>query len=193
MIAHPYTFTEDSGSLVVEWISRTLPIELRFLALGLLVLLPLLFVFRGPISRFADRHLHIHWSPKVYGILAPIVSVMCALILLFARTPSPSTTWKFNNEGVSVVAPEGTTDLKWPDLASVHFEPVAKEKFTLVLTSIKGPVIRLEIFRIDGSLQEKIVEWVGHRFRLEASLPEIPDEEDLDDALSSPPSSSPKK
>lgn len=193
MIARPYTFSEEADSIVVEWMTRTIPIELHFLALGLLVLLPLLFVFRAPFSRFADRHLHVHWTPKVYGILAPLLSVACAMILLFAKTPSPSTTWKFDNEGVSVKAPEATTALKWPDLASVNFEPVKKGKFTLVLTSTKGPVIRLEIFRIDGSLQEKIVEWVGHRFRLDSSLPDFTDEADLDDDLPPPPSNSPIK
>jgi hypothetical protein len=150
-------------------------------------------VFRGAFSRFADRHLHIHWTPKIYGILAPTLSVVCAMILLLAKTPSRSISWELDTTGVSVRSPEGEADLKWPELASVQFEPVSEGKFTLVLTSTKGRILRLDISQIDGALQEKIVEWIGHHFRLDSSLPDFTDETDLDDDLPPPPSSSPKK
>lgn len=192
-MARPYTFTEESGSILVEWMSWTLPVELQYFALGLLIVLPFLFVFRGAFSRFADRHLHIHWPPKVYGILAPVLSVICGTILLLARPVQPFTTWKLDNEGISVRAPEGTTDLKWSDLGAVQFEPVSKGNFTLVLTTKNGEILRLPLFQIDGSLQEKIVEWVGHHFRLDSSLPDVADELDLDEPLPSPPSAFPKK
>jgi hypothetical protein len=61
---------------VVEWtIADTCQLNYSFWRWGCWSFSPSCLCFVEPISRFADRHLHIHWTPKIYGILAPTLSV----------------------------------------------------------------------------------------------------------------------
>ena len=95
MIPGEYTLYEEAGSLIVEWMKPVLPIEIKVISLLFLVAMPLLFIFRGTFARFADRHLHIPANTKVFGILAPSISLVCGVLLIFAREPQAMTYWNF--------------------------------------------------------------------------------------------------
>jgi hypothetical protein len=94
-----YEMMEQAGSLVIQWTGPTLPIEFKFISLGLLATLPLLFSSGGGVARFADRHLHIHWSPLAFGIVAPLLSLACGFFFCLQICPPAFRFWIWERKG----------------------------------------------------------------------------------------------
>lgn len=184
MPLNEYELSEHAGSLLVEWMKPTLPIEIKMICLGVLVLLPFLFIFRRPIARFSDRHLHIHWSPTVFGILAPLMSLVCGVLLFFVREPAPKIFWGLGPIGITVKTPNGPTSLRWSDVDSAAYDAQNPEKTTLVLKSKEGQNIQLVLAWVAPEHQDKILGFINqstkNRFNLKA-LEEPEDESDNDE------------
>lgn len=158
-----YFLSDEAGVLRVDWIGSTLPVELKVIALGLLILMPILFIFRRPLAAFADRHMHIHLSPTVYGVIAPIVSLGCGTFLIFVREPSQIMSMTLDQKGVSVTAGDKTSTTAWNDIATaVVLDPKqARDGGGLVLTTKSGGQNRLPIFRMAFEHQDKVVQRIN--------------------------------
>lgn len=167
---------EQAGSLVIQWTGPTLPIEFKFISLGLLATLPLLFFFRRGVARFADRHLHIHWSPLAFGIVAPLLSLACGVFLLFANLPPRLSILDLGKEGVSIKTSNGQSQIKWDEIASATFDlPSPKsDNATLVLKSKDGHASWLPLSWLPLSYQEKVLAFINtateNRFQLPVRL-----------------------
>ena len=185
MFPGEYTLYEETGSLIVEWMKPVLPIEMKVISLLFLAVMPLLFIFRGAFARFADRHLHIHASPKVFGVLAPSISLVCGALLIFARDPQAMTYWNFGTEGLSVKNPNGIATLPWTEVDSVAYDDQSPEKATLVLKSSGGKKVTLVLSWIYTEHQDKILEFIRQATHQRFSLPAVegPDEETDDDEV----------
>jgi len=183
MIPGEYTLYEEAGSMIVEWMKPVLPMEIKVIALLFLITMPLLFIFREAFARFADRHLHIHASPKVFGVLAPSISLVCGTLLIFARDPQAMTYWNFGTEGLSVKNPNGIATLPWTEVDSVAYDDQSPEKDTLVVKSSGGKKVTLVLSWIYPEHQDKILEFIRQVTHQRFSLPAVedPDEEPDDD------------
>lgn len=188
MTPSEYTLFEKTGSLIVQWMRPTLPVEIKVLSIGLLVLLPFLFFFRAPFARFADRYLHVHWSPKIFGILAPTVSLVCGFLLLFVKEPEGMIYWNLGTTGVSVKSPNGNAALNWSEIDAATFDTQSPEPATLVLKSKEGRNVWLVLSWVEPEHQDKVIDFINqatdNRFNL-AGIPEE-QEETEDDELPSP-------
>ncbi len=178
MIPSEYTLYEEAGSLIVEWMKPVLPIEIKVISLLFLVAMPLLFIFRGTFARFADRHLHIHANPKVFGILAPSISLVCGVLLIFAREPQAMTYWNFGTEGISVKNPNGTAALPWTAVENAAYDEQSPEKATLVLKSKEGKKVALVLSWIFPEHQNKILGFINDATNHRFSLPAVEDPEE---------------
>ncbi|MBL0058688.1 MAG: hypothetical protein IPP35_06195 [Elusimicrobia bacterium] len=170
--AMEYTLTEQAGSILVEWMGLTLPVEIKYIALALLVLLPFLFLFRRAIARFADRHLHIHWSPKVYGLGAPVLSILCGLLLYFAKEPETMIAWNLGENGVYVKSPNGKAKMDWAEIeTAVYPEPKSKPDMeALVLKSKDGRQVWMDFSGLAPEHEETVLDFINrstnNRFNL---------------------------
>ena len=185
MIPGEYTLYEEAGSLIVEWMKPVLPIEMKVISLLFLAVMPLLFIFRGAFARFADRHLHIHASPKVFGVLAPTISLACGILLLFVQEPKATTYWNFGTEGVSVKNPNGVATLPWTAVDSIAYDDQSPEKATLVLKSSGGKKVTFVLSWIYPEHQDRILEFIHNATHHRFSLPAVegPEEEADDDEV----------
>lgn len=188
-MVRPYTFTEESGSIVVEWMTRTLPVELQYFALGLLVVLPFMFVFRGAFSRFADQHLHIHGSPKIFGVLAPCLSLLSGLTLFFVREPRRIILWDLEMFGISVETPHERGSLFWKDVSAAAYDTKTPTQATLVLSSKGNQSVRLDLSKVEPTHQDKIIDFINrstaNRFHL-TYIPDSPEDSEENDLFSAP-------
>lgn len=184
MPLNEYELSEHAGSLLVEWMKPTLPIEIKMICLGVLVLSPFLFIFRRPIARFADRHLHLHWNPTVFGVLAPLISMIGGGLLFFAQAPARKYYWDLKPKGITVKTPNGPASLLWSDVDSAAYDAQNSEKTTLVLKSREGQNIQLVLAWVTSEHQDKILGFINqstkNRFNLKA-LEEPEDESDNDE------------
>lgn len=175
-----YEITQQIGTLSVQWTGATLPGEITYISLFLLAVLPFLFFFRGFVSQFADRHLHIHWSPRVFGIGAPVISLVCGILLYFAHIPPQISTWELGPEGVSVNSSNGQAKINWAETETVGFDTGTPntEKSSLILKSKDGHEVWLPLSWLLPDHQEKILSFInastGNRFQLPEHLEEIP-------------------
>jgi hypothetical protein len=171
-----YSILEEAGTFIVEWARPTLPIEIKAIALLLLAILPFLYIFRDPFARFADRHLHIHWSPKTFGVLAPAISLACATLLLFVKEPGGMIFWNLDATKVSVKSPNGSAAMNWDDVDSAVFNEKSPEKSTLVLKTKNGKELWLILSWLYPVHQEKAIDFINqsthHRFNLSVDIPD---------------------
>lgn len=176
-----YTLTEQAGSILVEWMGPTLPIEIKYILLALLVLMPFLFFFRHSIARFADRHLHIHWGPIAYAVGAPVLSILCGILLCFDKGPETMIAWNLRENGVYVKSPNGKAEMAWAEVqTAVYPEPKSKPDIAaLVLKTKDGRQVWLDFSGLAPEHEATILAFINrstnNRFTLH------PDETRLDD------------
>ena len=171
-----YDVFEEGGSLLIRWMEPSLPVEIKVVAVGLLAVLPFLYFFRGPIARFADRHLHIHWSPNVFGILAPALSLVCGILLLFVKNPTGMIYWDLEPAGAFVKSPSGAAHLEWDDVDSAVFDEKSHEKSTLVLKTKKGQELRLVLSWLESVHREKAIDYINRSTHNRFNIPFKPTE-----------------
>lgn len=172
-----YTFFEQPGSTIVEWMEPVLPIEIKVISLLLLATMPLLLLFRVPFAHFADRHLHIHGSPRLFGTGAVILSLAGGILLLFVKEPRTAIYWNFGNTGVSVKSPNGTAGLKWSDVDVGAYDDKSPEPATLTLKSKDGKTVWLVLSWMEPLHQEKVVAFINKATNNKFNLAVLPREE----------------
>ncbi|MBK8574306.1 MAG: hypothetical protein IPN90_01045 [Elusimicrobia bacterium] len=164
-----YMILKQPGFLFVEWMSPTFPIEIKVTLIGLLTVLPFLFIFRGPVTRFADRHMHIHWSSNVIGIGAPLISLLCGVFLFFVKAPEGLVSWEMDEQGIKVISASGKANMEWEKVESALVEPNNQSEKTLVLKSKEGQTIFLFLSWLEPLHQDlalsSIDQFTGHRFK----------------------------
>jgi hypothetical protein len=173
-----YEIIEQAGTISVQWTGPSLPGELTVLALALLAILPFLFIFRHAVARFADRHLHIHWTPRVFGIGAPLLSLICGILLFGARVPPNVATWHLGINGISIQSSNGQTEIEWAETAEAVFDThPPSEKSSLILKSKDGGSVWIPLSWFIPNHQEKILSFINrsteNRFGLPQSLEEV--------------------
>lgn len=166
-----YEFFEQAGSIVVKWMGPTFPIEITYIAVAFLAILPFLFFFRRPFARFADRHLHIHWSPNVFGILAPTLSLVCGVLLVFSKEPKGMIYWDLEPTGLSVKSPNGTAAMKWTEIDSAAFDERRPEKSTLVFKTKSGRELWLELSWLEPENQNTLLAFINRSTQNRFNLP----------------------
>lgn len=171
-----YDVFEEGGSLLVRWMEPSLPVEIKVMSVCLLAVLPFLYFFRGPIARFADRHLHIHWSPNVFGVLAPVLSLICGALLLFVKPPAGMIYWDLEPTGVFVKSPSGTAHLAWDDVDSAAFDDKSREKSTLVLKTKNGRELHLVLSWLGSVHREKAIDCINRYTHNRFNIPFKPTE-----------------
>lgn len=175
-----YEMMEKAGSLFIQWTGPTVPIEFTFISLVLLATLPFLFYFRGGVARFADRHLHVHWSPLAFGIAAPLLSLACGTFLLFTNLPPRLSILDLGRDGVSVKTSNGQSQINWDEITSATFDSLStkSDNTTLVLKSKDSHALWLPLSWFPLDHQEKILAFIntatGNRFHLPERLEDSP-------------------
>jgi hypothetical protein len=178
-----YSIDQEAGALAIQWMGASLPGEILVLSIFFLALMPFLFFFRRGVATFAHRHLHIHWSPQVFGLIAPALSIVCASLLLFVKEKTPVVRWDLGTESISVRSLERTVSLLWTDVATaIDSSPEAGAGTALFLKTSKGEELWLPLSWLTPEHRGMVVDFINdatqNRFGLSFSPPETEDDED---------------
>lgn len=181
-----YEIIEQAGTLLIEWPTATLPLEIKILASIVLFATPFLYFFRNGISRFAIKHLHFPFGPKVYGLAAPILSLACGVILFFNRDPKPAATWTLTPEGAAVVTVEKRVKMDWKDVETATQPPPkpGDSSAPIVLKSKDGKELWLPMAWLELEHQQKVIEFIN---RATASKYKLALPSESDETIPAPP------
>jgi hypothetical protein len=132
--------------------------------MAFLAVLPLLFVFRGPVARFAGRHLHVSVAPRTLALGAPVLSLLCGGLLIFYRPPEVMIQWRLDAAGISVQSLNGAAEMKWSELGSAALDPrnPRPDEAALVLTSKDGRELWLVLAWLTDTHREKVLGYIRH-------------------------------
>ncbi len=155
---------ELKDALIFLWMLPSLSGGWRGACLGLLAVLPFLFLFRRPAAAFAGKHLH--WTgvtPKTLGLLAPSLSILAGTLLWFTRQPQPAIQWHLTREGAVLKSVNGETSLRWPDVESVTFDvrSPSPENASLIVKTKDGKEAWFVLSWLQPAHREKLLSWIN--------------------------------
>lgn len=164
MLSHGYTILEVADTLFFMWMPPTWPATARFFLLALLVLLPVLFIFRSRAAEFGARHMHFTFlTPRRIGLGAPALSLAAGLGLWLARPAPPLIQWRLDKEGVTLQSPNGKSSMKWSEVVSIQFDERSPEpdKAAVILKSQDGREAWFILSWLEPPHREKLLSWIN--------------------------------
>jgi|GEM_PF-2603135 len=182
LLNNPYRLVESSNFFSVVWMSVPMTQELKFLAISLLILLPLIFIFRSRVALQMNRYFHLPLTGQQIGLGAPLLSVLCALVLFFDRPPHVVLQWVLEPTRLWVKSESGSVSIPWENVRDVQWEgPVSrKDKAVLTFRSKQGPTLRLNFHWLLSEDQDRVFKELERRSGGSFVLPPLPSEEPPD-------------
>lgn len=161
-----YSIFESSGTMLFQWMTPSLPGEIRALCVGLLALSPFLFLFRGALAPFARKHLHLGFvSPDRLAWAAPALSLIAALGLWLGRPSPPMIQWRLGPASFELKSANGVAAMRWDEVERVRFDERSPtpEKAAMILTSKSGKEAWFVLSWLRPEHREKLILEVNAR------------------------------